>query len=569
MDFEKVKQQIEDWVRYCEQSPEILDLPYIDSQVEIDGRFEEIFGDFRRHGTWLISAWRNSLEGRLLDDPANRALRFAALYPFLEGGLSNPYNIPHSLKDLRPVFHHFAGLCIPDKITSLADLRFELYNQYLAANWERADEIWRRIALLRLLPFRELYLFRGQFWFISVFGRRIEFELSNPNFEYEFYWCWPLTEKGEGSIGFFTFARPECLTWGSPAHWVLTAWCTNPRAPKAVVFPLDPLFFRDPDEARPEGGGPQSKAGQELALFEHEQYREFEPIAPPELSPKQHTRLRNALADLREGFSIDQEINRSYLPLIARTLFCLGRFEEAAEAYDALAKAGPSLQNPINGEPDHEWEWLLCFHRCVCLRRAGQPDAAIDALAQFGERQAIRLPDPINKNFRTWGTGWWIAKWHSEQGRYLEAAQYLKAELDSYFSPPESWQLSTILVLESVARDEAALAATTRQYIADRPDIQQIMTGIISDMWPTYGSLSPDSALHWLSAVHLSFGECPLKDLKNIWLSNAVREYGWVLEQELKARIFSVFFEEVRSNPDRRLRRMILVTISAMSFIGF
>lgn len=98
-------------------------------------------------------------------------------------------------------------------------------------------------------------------------------------------------------------------------------------------------------------------------------------------------------------------------------------------------------------------------------------------------------------------------------------------------------------------REEPAAAA--RQYIATRPDIQRMMSGMILDLWPTFGALSQESILHWLAAVHLSFADCPLKDVRKIWLNNVVREYGWVLEYELKTRIFLAFRSEVQSNHER------------------
>jgi len=54
--------------------------------------------------------------------------------------------------------------------------------------------------------------------------------------------------------------------------------------------------------------------------------------------------------------------------------------------------------------------------------------------------------------------------------------------------------------------------------------------------------------LYWLTAVHLSFAECPLKDPRGIWLKAAIREYGWVFESELRTKIFDVFRAEVQKD---------------------
>jgi hypothetical protein len=67
--------------------------------------------------------------------------------------------------------------------------------------------------------------------------------MLNRHFEHEFFW--PIQLPGdiradEVARALYTFARPEVLIWGSPAHWVLTAWCVNPRAPKPMPFDPGP-----------------------------------------------------------------------------------------------------------------------------------------------------------------------------------------------------------------------------------------------------------------------------------------------------------------------------------------
>lgn len=142
------------------------------------------------------------------------------------------------------------------------------------------------------------FIFFVRYWFLSVFGRRIEFEMINRDIEYEFSWPRRLPEgrfeADEVARELYVFARPENLTYGIPAHWALTALCTNPRAPKPIPFDPGPIFRNDPDETRTED--PDASKGidpQFLRMYVHDQYREFDPIPPPELSKGQRARLCN------------------------------------------------------------------------------------------------------------------------------------------------------------------------------------------------------------------------------------------------------------------------------------
>lgn len=101
LNTDEIRQAIQDWITYCLQSPLISCLPYIiDVPLEIDGKFEYVW-EIGKHGPGVIHAWRDALEEQLVLDPTSRALRFAALYPFLDGGLSNPYEELPRFPELR------------------------------------------------------------------------------------------------------------------------------------------------------------------------------------------------------------------------------------------------------------------------------------------------------------------------------------------------------------------------------------------------------------------------------------------------------------------------------------
>jgi hypothetical protein len=140
-------------------------------------------------------------------------------------------------------FRQLSGFCIPEKLTVIAEIRFELHNMYLAANWNEAEELFRRVALLGLLDPSELHALRGQFWFLSVFGRQIQHEMSEEGLSCD--WVYSLPDRSHRSPAFDHFARPELLEKGSPPHWVLVAWCTNPRSPEPIPGPEPPRINED------------------------------------------------------------------------------------------------------------------------------------------------------------------------------------------------------------------------------------------------------------------------------------------------------------------------------------
>jgi len=133
-----------------------------------------------------LEAFVRAMESRFAASPGDSAVRLAALYP-LKG---TRYGLHFEAE-----FRYLAGLCVPERLTSLADLKFELHVSYLTASWDKAEEIFQRIALLGALKPEALFALRGHFWFVSVFGRQIEFELQQedvPGCDYFYGWTHPL-----------------------------------------------------------------------------------------------------------------------------------------------------------------------------------------------------------------------------------------------------------------------------------------------------------------------------------------------------------------------------------------
>ena len=96
---------------------------------------------------------------RLAASPCDSVLRFAALYT-LWIRMHRPVFADKTGVEL---FNYVAGLCVTDKLTNLADLKCELNYMYWAGNWDKAKELFQRIALLELLMPQELFALRGHF----------------------------------------------------------------------------------------------------------------------------------------------------------------------------------------------------------------------------------------------------------------------------------------------------------------------------------------------------------------------------------------------------------------------
>jgi hypothetical protein len=213
-------------------------------------------------------------------------------------------------------------------------MKFELHNAYLAGQWNQGIKILHRIAVIGALGAAEISVLRGHYMFLSVWGHRIEWELGQLLGEYpENHDCfWPSTLPDRlRSLELRSFARPELIESGSIAHWILTAWSTNPRCPKLInIWPeLDfstsevPPFERNDQEAS-------------MRRYVQDLYRDFEPIAQPRLGQAEVERLQHARINLAGAANMSPGLGSIYRPILARVLFCLGEFNFGAMEYQKL-----------------------------------------------------------------------------------------------------------------------------------------------------------------------------------------------------------------------------------------
>ena len=157
-------------------------------------------------------------------------------------------------------------------------------------------------------------------------GRRIEWELDQCLGDYpENHDCfWPNTvpnpaevasEKGLQLSLLRSFARPELIEPGSVAHWILTAWATNPRSPTLInIWPqLDFSSPHIPPVERDDTDGSTS-----LRTYIQNLYRDFETIAQPKLDQASVERLQHAHINLSATATMSSGLGSVYRPILAR-----------------------------------------------------------------------------------------------------------------------------------------------------------------------------------------------------------------------------------------------------------
>jgi tetratricopeptide (TPR) repeat protein len=534
---------LEDWIVRCQNFVEESDnSPYLDGRfLELDEHAPKIGSSPEERHDYSEQAMR-----LLFEKPPDLGLRFGLLYPLR---LSAIYNNHRSIRldklEEAKCFEHLFALCIPEELTDLRPLRFELHNSYLARQWNLTKQLLRQVELLDLVSPGDLAAIKGYLAFLAVFGGRLQFEQWNEE-DYEFSWKWSIPEVAEEQ--FLSYTHPQIFHQGSIAHWVTTAWCVNPKAAKIVGWPPDPLDFSRPE--LPEIVSEVDRTTTVDSVLDslrhdiHERYRDFEPIPPFVLNDEQRTQLVWSKRHLQDALTITPELGNQYRVLLARVLFSLGEFREAAEEYQRVLSQRFCFDHPnrtIKVGEDYEWE--LSFFTALCFRRAGDLDRAISVL---------QTVSPSGSSLR--GASWWIAQWYSEEGFFDKAAEFLVKESEQpYFSPPESWQLSTVLALARLSRkeDERDQAERFLERLKRRnPEMVELIVGLSAQLWPSFSLLAKESQAHWLLGVaelHIS----TFPGAEGASANRAITAFAWIVEHELRTKLFDTF----RPLPDDRVAR--------------
>jgi tetratricopeptide (TPR) repeat protein len=534
---------MQDWIGRCREALAHLSTPpYLDAEIpELEQNLPFDY-ETARAKPELVQQFAQTAEKSLALSPGDLGLRLAALYPLRRAAVSivgelRTFGSYWATDEESQVFKHLVALCVPERLTGLDEIKFELYNAYLAANWEKAEELFLRLAVLGFLPPSEMFFLRGQFWFLSVFGRQIEFEMSDPDSDLNCEWTFSLPSNWR-RIGFDQFPRPELLKKGSPAHWVLMAWSANPKMVERYANAASRLPQIGDDGLLLEMGEQHHQATpEEQRLLVHQMFRDFKPIEFPTFSDGLKARLTKGVADLCKGGEHDRSLGVNYRPLLARAEFALGNFPDAAKLFKRALEDKVTFEESEDGTTEYQWQ--LMFSAAWSFRQAGDYQQAVDTLLSA-------LPWP--------GAGWWVAKFYSECGKYEAAAEFLKLESETALPPPESWLLSSTLALGEIAKEQEGVRAEkfVRELERKSPEFLRVLHGFTQQYWPQFCKLERESQQCWIYAECLIHKEPLTPEFLVRDLRSAVKEFGWVLENELRTKIFKPFREQ-RVHSDRQL----------------
>jgi hypothetical protein len=320
--MEDLGTKINDWIGFCrfmlDETPGEIFLDWVIPELRVSLPIEH--PDYPSNSASLgLAEFRDEMENRLDLSSYDLAIRFAALYPLRDAALLNPLEHRRAQTEgNREAFCYLAGLFAPEKITSLQAARFELQNMYWAGDWDRVEAIFRQIALLSLLPRAEFHALRAQYWFLSVFGRWIEYQAYDAEHESLGGWAWVWHAEPNGrffeeyshprlsendlvrgdsqDLARAQLSRPYVAERPSLAYRILKLWCSNPRGPWITPqepmpeFESDELVVNDPTLDKTDEDRRTS-----MRRLQHETYRDFAPVGPVLLSDRSKERLVRAL----------------------------------------------------------------------------------------------------------------------------------------------------------------------------------------------------------------------------------------------------------------------------------
>jgi hypothetical protein len=240
--------------------------------------------------------------------------------------------------------------------------------------------------------------------------------------------------------------------------------------------------------------------------------------------------------------------------MFARTLFFLRRFEEAAHQYEGTRSDLYSQGSDMSNDGPHavkSWiaQWNVRFCVALCYRLAGKVDAAVSALAFLPvATDTATSARSHEERHLPFGAASWGARWYSEEARYEEAVRCLRQEADLMI--PERWELSALMALVETIGDREKTTESLMCHLAESPAIYQFAKSVMAESWLPFLRLHPDSQNRWLIAAFRANAPAPIPGLGSIQAAEAIQDYGWATEYELRSRIFVPFRESLRRNPD-------------------
>ena len=182
------------------------------------------------------------------------------------------------------------------------------------------------------------------------------------------------------------------------------------------------------------------------------------------------------------------------------------------------------------------YEWELSYFCALCRRLQGNYSDAVETLK--------RLYHSANRNI---GAAWWIARFLLEQGKFSEAASWLRTEMKSEYLPREDWQLSAAIALAEFADNDLQVDAFDRQLRSGNPGLHQIILGLSNQFCPELSRLSENSQKYWIQTVALLHVEPLFEFAREVDYAKAVTNVAVISEYEIKRYVFLTFAERMKN----------------------
>lgn len=215
--------------------------------------------------------------------------------------------------------------------------------------------------------------------------------------------------------------------------------------------------------------------------------------------------------------------------MLARSRSEVGDFHEAAQQYQSLLDNWDYVIKQCgeesNGSPAIELIRIPDIHRCLvnAWSKSGESEKATTA----SENWAKACPDDSVPYLR-------MSEICAQKCEYQSAYEKLREAVDRNSTLNEHLGYRIALALGAIGNSDNSRRKVSSQIQADYPTaIARIQTFLL-DYWSTFKELDPQSQAEWATAEFL------LREIPGS-ARNAGSIYAWVLEQELKSKVFDKF----------------------------
>jgi hypothetical protein len=267
-------------------------------------------------------------------------------------------------------------------------------------------------------------------------------------------------------------------------------------------------------------------------------YRDFEPLRPLVLLEDQKERLERARDCLLRASKTASVLAQPYEVVLGNVFFHLGDFDRAFLFFGKSNARDFQFENVWSesyGRTDESrvfsnYAWELSYFCALCRRLQGNYADSVEILKGLYHSTRHNV-----------GAAWWIARFLLEQGKFSDAASWLRAEMKSEYLPTEDWQLSAAIALAEFVDIDLQVDAFDRQLRHGNPGLHQVVLGLSHQFCPELNVLSEESAKHWLVAVTLLHAKPLFEVSEEAIYAKAATSFAVIAEHEIKRCVFLTF----------------------------